>query len=146
MPNEYRTLVSRIRIAAVVALMTAFTTAYADDVTNSDRILCSISTLMLCVEDGECFPLSPLDLEIPQFLVMDLKKKTITTTEASTNKRVSKVANLLRENGRTFLQGVENNRAYSILIEDDIGQFSAAIARDGITVSVFGSCTDADIR
>ena len=143
---HHRTLVSRIRIAAVVALMTAVTTAHADDVTNSDRILCSISTLMLCVEDGECFPLSPLDLDVPQFLVMDLKKKTITTTEASTDKRVSKVENLLRENGRTFLQGVENNRAYSILIEDDIGQFSAAIARDGITVSVFGSCTDADIR
>jgi hypothetical protein len=43
------------------------------------------------------------------------------------------------------LQGVENNRAYSILIEEDSGLLSAAIARDGITMSVFGACTDADI-
>lgn len=146
MPNEYRTLVSRIRIAAVVALMTAGTIAHADNVADSDRILCSISTIMLCVEDGECFPLSPLDLEVPQFVVIDLKEKTITTTEASSEERVSKVTNLHKENGRIFLQGVENNGAYSILIEDDIGQFSAAIARDGITVSMFGACTDANIR
>ena len=146
MPTECRTLKSRIRIAATIALMTICTAVQADNVADSDRILCSVSTIMLCVEDGECFPLSPLDLDVPQFMVIDLKKKTITTTEASIDNRVSKVANLVRENGRTFLQGLEFNRAYSILIEDDIGQLTASISRDGITVSVFGACTDANIQ
>ena len=145
MPGKYRTLFSKFTISVLVAL-TACTVVQADDVANSDRMLCSVSKLLLCVEDGECFPLSVLDLDVPQFLVIDLKKKTITTTEASTDNRVSKVANLARDNGRTFLQGIENNRAYSILIEDDLGRFTGSIARDGITVSVFGACTDADIR
>ena len=145
MSTKYRTLFSKITISMVVALA-ACTVAQADDVTESDRMLCSISRLMLCVEDGACFPLSALDADIPQFLVFDLKKKTITPTEASSDDRVSKVANLVRDNGRTFLQGVENNGAYSILIEDDLGRFTAAISRDGITMSAFGACTDADIR
>ena len=145
MTSKYRTLFSKIGISLLVAL-TACTVARADNVAESDRMLCSISILMLCVEDGACFPLSVMDVDIPQFLIVDLKKKTITPTEASSDSRVSKVANLVRDNGRTFLQGVENNGAYSILIEDDIGHFTGSIARDGITVSVFGACTDADIR
>ena len=143
MTSKYRTLFSKLGISALIAL-TACCVAQADDVTESDRMLCSVSTLMLCVEDGECFPISDLDVDIPQFLVLDLKKKTITSTEASSVNRVSKVENLVRVNGRTFLQGVENDGAYSILIEDDLGQFTGSISRDGITVSVFGACTDAD--
>ena len=145
MTTKYRTLLSKLKLSVLVALTTC-TVAQADNVTNSDRILCSVARIMLCVEDGECFPVSVLDADVPQFIVIDLKKKTITTTEASTDNRVSEVANLSRENGRTFLQGVENNRAYSILIEDDLGRLTASSARDGITVSVFGACTDADIR
>ena len=143
MNSNYRTLFSKIKILTFVAL-TACTAAQADDVSDSDRILCSISTLMLCTEDGQCFPLSVLDLDVPQFLVFDLKKKTITTTKASTDHRVSEVANLVRDDNRIFVQGVENNGAYSILIEDDLGRFTGTITRDGITVSTFGACTDAD--
>jgi hypothetical protein len=100
---------------------------------------------MLCVEDGECFQISVLDADAPQFLIIDTRKKTISTTEASGEKRESPVANMSRNGGRIFLQGVENNRAFSILIEEELGRFSAAVARDGITQSVFGACTDADI-
>lgn len=136
---------SKIRFLGLIALMTC-SAANADDVTGSDRILCSVSTQMLCVEDGECFPMSVLDLDVPQFIVIDVKKGTIKSTAASGDGRENKVANLVRENGRTFLQGIEDNRAFSILIEDDLGRLTGAVARDGITVSVFGACTDADVK
>jgi hypothetical protein len=145
MNSKYGSVFSKIGIFALVAL-TACTAAQADDVSDSDRILCSISTLMLCTEDGQCFPLSVLDLDVPQFLVFDLKKKTISTTKASSENRVSEVANLVRENNRIFVQGVENNGAYSILIENDLGRFTGTVTRDGITVSTFGACTDANVR
>jgi hypothetical protein len=145
MNSKIRTLFSKINISLLVAFASC-TVAQADDVTESDRMLCALSKIMLCVEDGECFPLSVLDADIPQFLIVDLKKKTITPTAASSDNRVSNIANLARDNGRTFLQGVENDGAYSILIEDDLGHFTGAVARDGIALSVFGACTDADIR
>ena len=90
MSSKYRTLFSKINIFALVAL-TACTAAQADDVSDSDRILCSVSKLMLCTEDGECFPLSVLDVDVPQFLIFDLKKKTIATTKTSGENRVSTV-------------------------------------------------------
>jgi hypothetical protein len=101
---------------------------------------------MLCVEDGHCFPVSVIDVDAPQFLIIDTKNKLISTTEASGNKRESTIANISRDGVRVFLQGVENSRAYSILIEEDLGRFSAAVARDGIILSVFGACTDADVE
>lgn len=144
MSLNYRILLAKVNIPAIVALM-ACSAVQADNVAGEDRILCSTSTVMLCVEDGKCFPISILDLDVPQFLIIDTKKKMIATTKASGEKRESPVANLSRHSGRIFLQGVENNRAYSILIEEEPGRFSAAIARDGITLSVFGACTDANV-
>lgn len=144
MSLTYRTLLAKFKISAFVALA-ACTAAYADDITDKDQILCSTSKVMLCVEDGLCFEISVLDADVPQFLIIDTKKKMISTTEVSGDKRESPVANMSRVDGRIFLQGVENNRAYSILIEEEFGRFSAAVARDGITISAFGACTDADV-
>ena len=145
MQAKYQTILSKFALSMVAVLATT-TAAQADDVSDSDRMLCSVSKLMLCTEDGECYPVSVLDSDVPQFLIVDLKKKELTTTKASAENRSSDIANVVRENGRTFLQGIENNRAFSILIEDDLGQFTAAIARDGITHSVFGACTDANVK
>ncbi len=140
-----RTLLAKVRVSAFATLI-ACSVAQADDVTDANKILCSTSVIMLCVEDGECFPISVLDTDTPQFLIIDIKKKTVSTTKVSGEKRESKVANLSRVGGRIFLQGIENNGAYSLLIEEESGRFSAAIARDGITHTVFGACTDANIR
>jgi len=140
-----RTLLAKVRVSAFATLI-ACSVAQADDVTDANKILCSTSAIMLCVEDGECFPISVLDTDTPQFLIIDIKKKTVSTTKVSGEKRESKVANLSRVGGRIFLQGIENNGAYSLLIEEESGRFSAAIARDGITHTVFGACTDANIR
>lgn len=144
MSIRHRTIRAKIAIPTIIALLTC-AAAYADNIADKDRLLCSTSTVMLCVEDGECFSISILDTDIPQFLIIDTKKKMVMTTEASGEKRESPVANVSRNGGRIFLQSVENNRAYSILIEEESGRFSAGIARDGITVSVFGACTDANI-
>jgi hypothetical protein len=139
-----RTRLSKIKVSIFAALM-ACSVAQADDVSDIDRLLCSTSVIMLCVEDGECFQVSVSDSDAPQFLIIDVKKKTVKTTEASGEDRKSVVESLVRRDGRIILQGVENNRAYSLLIEESSGWFSAAIARDGMTNSVFGACTDADL-
>ena len=141
----YRNMLAKAKGLAIVGLMSCSVVAYADDVADSERMLCSISKVTLCVEDGDCFPISVFDVGVPQFLIIDLKNKVISTTEASGENRESKVAHLFRESGRTFLQGIENNRAYSFLIEDDIGHLSASVTRDGITISAFGACTDANV-
>jgi hypothetical protein len=118
-------------------------TALADDVSGSERLLCSSSQAMICFETGECFNAQPWELDVPQFILVDLKKDVLSTTGAAEERRSTPISRVTREEGTVFLQGIERRRAFSIVIEESLGTFNAAVARDGVTVSVFGACTDA---
>jgi hypothetical protein len=83
----------------------------------------------------------PWNLNIPQFIQVNLKDKTLSTTKASGENRSTPIRNLVREEGKIFLQGVELGRAFSFVIDEKSGMLSVAVAREGITVSVFGACT-----
>ena len=85
----------------------------------------------------------PWELDMPQFVVIDLKKKTVSTTKASGENRSTKVQTSSDET-EIFLQGIENGRAFSFVIDQATGLLSAAISSDGATISVFGACTDSD--
>jgi len=117
--------------------------AMADDVSGSERLLCSSSQAMICFETGECFNAQPWELDVPQFVLVDLGKNVLSTTGSAEKRRSTPIATVTREEGTVFMQGIERRRAFSIVIEESLGTFNAAVARDGVTVSVFGACTDA---
>jgi len=131
------------------ALLIGFSTffaaglAVADDVSDSDMLLCSASRVMLCFESGECMDADPWEMDMPQFVLIDLKQDTVSTTRASGQDRSTKVQSSSDET-EIFLQGVENGRAFSFVIDQATGILSAAISSDGATISVFGACTDSD--
>lgn len=129
------------------ALLISFSTLFAaglvlaDDVSDSDKLLCSASRVTLCFESGECMDADPWELAMPQFVLIDLKKETVSTTKASGEDRSTNVQTSSDET-EFFLQGVENGRAFSFVIDQATGLLSAAISSDGATISVFGACTD----
>ena len=132
----------RRMVWAVVGLLSLISAAaYADDLTGADRILCSAIQATICESGGECESGSPWLWNIPQFVVVDFKEETLSTTKASGENRITPIKNLQRTDGVIFLQGVEAGRAFSFVIEEETGTLSAAVARKGITVSVFGACT-----
>ncbi len=132
-----------------IVLISAFTlvasAAFADNIENTDRILCSTSRIIVCFEDGECIDAHPWELNIPQFVVIDTKKMTMSTTKASGENRVTPIHTLKRDNGKMIMQGIEQERAFGFVIDEASGLLTASVARDGLAVSVFGACTDADI-
>ncbi len=132
-----------------IVLISAFTlvasAAFADNIENTDRLLCSTSRIIVCFEDGECIDAHPWELNIPQFVVIDAKKMTLSTTKASGENRSTPIRTLQRDNGKLILQGIEQGRAFGFVIDEVSGLLTASVARDGLAVSVFGACTDADI-
>ena len=116
----------------------------ADDLTGADRWLCSAIEATVCDVDGDCNTGAPWLWDIPQFIEVDLMKKKIATTKASSENRETPILTLERSDGLVFMQGIENGRAFSFVVEEKSGTLSAAIARTGITVSVFGACTIRD--
>ncbi len=136
-----RRVLRLLPISLLLVMPLAVVTARADDVTGADKLLCSSGQLAACFDDGECESAPPWVLNVPAFILVDLTKKQLSTTPASGENRVSPIRNLERTDGRIVLQGVEGGRAFSLLIDEQTGALTAAVARDGLGVVVFGNCT-----
>jgi hypothetical protein len=126
---------------AAAGLLAGPSAALADNLTGADKILCTAVQATVCTLEGGCEMGSPWDFNVPQFIEIDFTVKTLSTTKASGQNRTSPFKNFQREDGKVFLQGVEKGRAFSFVIEEASGDMSVAVAREGLTVSVFGACT-----
>ena len=127
-------------IAAAVATMLALP-ASADDVAGAQKILCTTVEATECYAEQGCSPGSPEEWNIPRFVEIDLEKKIMSTTEASGQRRVSPMRHLERIGERIFIQGIEDSRAFSIVLDQDSGTASAAIALERHVVATFAYCT-----
>jgi len=119
--------------------------AAAEDVTDVTRMICASGQAQICLETGECYAATPWELSVPDFVVIDTKKGTISTTKASGLNRSTEFTKSERMEGLIHLQGVEGGRAFSFVIHEQTGRMTAAIARDGLSVTVFGACTAAKL-
>jgi hypothetical protein len=135
MSRRLRSLVLVFSILVLPAL------AVADDLTGQQLFLCTPVQVNLCTDDGKCINDPPWELNIPQFIEVNLKDKKLFSTKASGENRSTPIRTVLNEGGYIFLQGVEGGRAFSWVIEENSGMASVAVAADGKTVTVFGACT-----
>jgi len=119
--------------------------AVAEDVTGVDEMICAATQAHICFETGECYSATPWELEVPDFVLINMKKGTISTTRASGLNRSTGFSKLERSEGLIYLQGIEGGRAFSFTIHEGTGRLTAAISRDGLSVTVFGACTDSKL-
>jgi len=126
-------------LALIVGL--AAPAVHADDLTGSARFLCSAVQATQFLEGGECGIDLPWNLNIPQFIEVDLKAKQLRTTAASGQNRVTPIEHLDSEEGMIALQGFENGRGFTFVINQETGLATVAIATNGMAVIVFGACT-----
>jgi len=128
-------------LVAAGAAMALAAAVRGDDLKGQDRILCTAVQATVCTTDGDCTIEAPWNLNIPQFIEINLKDKTASTTKASGENRSSPLSTVNRADGLIVIQGVEAGRAFSFVITEDTGFASIAVARQNLTVSVFGACT-----
>lgn len=128
------------RFAAALALMLP-TVTLADNLVGADRFLCASSRVVRCYSVGDCDSGPPWEWNMPSFIHVDLKKKLLSTPAASAEQRRSPITHAVRDAGTIIVQGSENGRGLSMVINEETGLASSAIALDGITVTVFGACT-----
>ena len=113
----------------------------ADDLTGSETFLCTVVYASACTPDGECVGGPAWNLNIPQFIEVDLKEKTLSTTKASDENRSTRIKNLEREEDLIIFQGVENGRAFSFVITESTGMASIAVAMTDKGIVAYGVCT-----
>jgi len=129
-----------VGLIAGLGALTLTPAALADDLGGADRLLCASLTATRCTPDG-CTTSLPAAWNIPQFIEIDLTHKLLKTTAASGQNRSTTISSLIRQKGEIFIQGVENNRAFSFVINEASGELNAAIATPAGSNVVFAVCT-----
>ena len=129
------------KIIALVPVLLAAAPISADVLKDTNRMLCVPGDVSHCVADMGCKSQLPEDENIPEFIEVDLKRKTLATTKASGEGRSTPIGSQLRQDGHIYLQGVENGRSFSMVISEITGNLTFAIATDGQTATGFGDCT-----
>ena len=129
------------RIPVIILALLAASPVAADTLTDAKRMLCVPGTVSHC-ENGEgCSSVLPETENIPEFIEVDLKSKTIAATKASGEDRSTPITSQSRTAGYLYLQGIENGRTFSMVISESTGDLTFVIAADGETAVMFGGCT-----
>ena len=98
-------------------------------------------TVSHCIPDQPCTSGPPEGVNVPDFIEVDLRKKTLAATAASMENRTTSVQQLTRQDGFIYLQGLEYGRAFNMTISESTGDLVFMVATGGQAATMFGSCT-----
>jgi hypothetical protein len=136
-----KAVIKIMRFAVVLAILAVATPLMADHLAESTSLLCTAVQATVCESSGECSTKPPWNFNIPQFVVVDLEQKLLSTTVASGENRVTAIKHVERESGMIFLHGSQMGRAFCAAVNEATGMMSFAVASDGKGVVIFGACT-----
>jgi hypothetical protein len=117
-------------------------TASAGDFDGSKPLLRAIIEVVECTEGGECERRTVQDIDIPRFFRIDFKGKTITGKRLNGDLRTTKIEKMQNTDGKLILQGVQNDKAWSVVITKGTGNMTLTVSDDQTGFIIFGACTD----
>jgi hypothetical protein len=115
-------------------------TAPAGDFDGSKPLICALKDNFECGPDG-CERVTSEAINLPQFLRLNFKDKQITTVREGVQVRTTKMERAENLESSLFVQGLENNLAWSLVIDKAAGKMVMTIAGDQVGFVVFGACT-----
>ncbi len=81
------------------------------------------------------------NIDVPQFLKPDFKEKKISGTKEDGESRTASIESMTRLEGNLILQGVQNSRAWSMVINESTGKCIISASDDQAGFAVFGAYT-----
>jgi hypothetical protein len=116
---------------------------WAGDFDGSKPLICASVHATECdAEDQECISGPPWHVNFPVFMQIDFEAKTASTLPQHENKRMTKIELVDHLPGkRMSIQGNDDEYSWSMLISEETGSMTLAIAGEGIGFTVFGACT-----
>ena len=105
----------------------------------SKELLCAPTDLAQCDETARCERVSPSEVDLPPFLRVDFAKKRL--TDLADPPRETPIETVRQFEGSTILQGAQNGRAWSLVIDQATGRLTGSVADGEGAFAVFGACT-----
>ena len=136
--------ISRLSIA-VLAFAMLFASGVAnakDNYDGSSNLICAAFNVGACIDGFNCVKGEARDFDMPEFMVVDVKKKSIHATyENESKKAESPIKNMELNGSQLILQGVENAHGWTMSIHKDTGRMSLAVVGEQLSYLIFGACT-----
>ena len=108
----------------------------------SGNMVCAASAVVGCTTGPSCLQGTSASFDLPTvFMFVDFKKKTITGTEADGDKVVSPIRNMEITDSTLILQGIENQRGWSMAVNRQSGEMSLSSTGPDVDFMIFGACT-----
>jgi hypothetical protein len=128
-------------VALVVVLLVApLGISLAGDFDGSKKLRCVPTDATECSGAGECKRVTVEEINIPRWIAVDFKKKKLSGTDSDGEDETTAIENVRVDEGQTILQGAENGRAWSMVIDQMTGDMTVAIAGDETGFVLFGVC------
>ena len=105
----------------------------------SAPFLCAVVQALECESDGTCERRSAEEINLPLFIKVDPKAKTIAASEPGG--RMAPVHDMTSVDGKLVMHGGQLGRGWSAVIVSATGKMSVSIVDEGATFVIFGACT-----
>ena len=105
----------------------------------SQDLLCAPTDIAQCDETARCERVSPSEVDLPPFIKLDFGKKRMMSL--ADPPRETPIETVHQRDGLTILQGAQNGRAWSLVIDQASGRMTGSVADGEGAFAVFGACT-----
>jgi hypothetical protein len=131
----------KLLITILIVIFCLPSQALAGDFDGSKPLICAVIEAFDCAPDEDCQPGNAQIINLPQFLKINFKEKTITGNLESGELRTTKILGMERINGKLILQGVEEGMGWSMVVTENSGKMALSASGDQMAFIVFGACT-----
>jgi hypothetical protein len=115
--------------------------AGAAELDGSAPILCALMGVTECDRWGLCEGIEGTSMGLPPFVRVNVGGKALEPLDGSGRKTAIHSSMLVKEPARLILQGGEQGRAWSVVIDQKTGEMTAAIADHDGGFLIAGACT-----
>ena len=124
----------------VLCLLVTPRLIFAMDFDGSKPLLCAVIQTIECTPDGECLRGEAESIDMPSFLKIDFKKKTISGTLEDGTVRTTEIKGMEQMEGNLILQGVQNGKGWNMVIAETTGKTTITASDNQVGFVVFGAC------
>ena len=135
---------TRLQVTGLCVVATclglAWPAAAAGKYDGSAPMLCAVTAVSECTADGKCERSAPqAGNNLPTFMRVDVKARTLSADDGSGRKTEIKASSVV--DGQLVLQGVENGKAWNMVIKSDTGRWGGSVVENDGSFALFGACT-----
>lgn len=133
---------SKLKVMILTLLFFFFAAApvMAQDFDGSTALICAVIEIFDCGPGVDCQRGNAKSINIPQFLKINFKEKTISGKLGSGELRTTKIKNTGLDVDNLMLQGIQGGRAWSMIINQATGDMTLTASDFEAGFVVFGAC------